>query len=156
MAKAKGEYPIPKFHFQVEWGNDFRIGFTEVSGLDFETEVIEYREGSNKKYNKTKQPGLTKYTNITGKRGTFEGDFDFFLEWKKTFFFQEGNKTGSNYRRTVTIKLLNENHEPIITWLLENAWVSKVQSTDLKADASEVAIETMELSHEGLTILEAK
>lgn len=153
---AQGDYPIPKFHFQVEWGNDFRIGFTEVSGLDFETEVIEYREGSSKKYNKTKQPGLTKYSDITLKRGTFEGDFDFFNLWKQSYYFQEGNKTGSRYRRTVTIKLLNENHEPIITWQLENAWAKKVQSTDLKADANEVAIETMELAHEGLTILEAK
>ncbi len=153
---AIGDYPLPKFHFLVEWGNEFRIGFTEVSGLDFETEVIEYREGSSKKYNKTKQAGLTKYSNVTLKRGTFEGDFDFYTEWQKTYFFQEGNDTGSLYRRSVTIKLLNENHEPIITWILENAWPSKVQSTDLKADANEVAIETMELVHEGLTILEAK
>lgn len=112
---AKGDYPIPKFHFQVEWGNEFRIGFTEVSGLDFETEVIEYREGNSKKYNKSKQPGLTKFSNITLKRGTFEGDFDYYKEWRKTYYFQEGNKTGSMYRRTVTIKLLNENHEAIIT-----------------------------------------
>ena len=153
---AKGDYPLPKFHFIVEWGNNFRIGFTEVSGLDFETEVIEYREGSSKKYNKTKQPGLTKYSNITLKRGTFEGDFDFYKEWQKSYYFQEKNETGSLYRRSVTIKLLNENHEPIITWVLENAWASKVQSTDLKADANEVGIETMELVHEGLTILEAK
>lgn len=153
---AIGDYPLPKFHFLVEWGSDFRIGFTEVSGLDFETEVIEYREGNSKKYNKSKQPGLTKYSNITLKRGSFEGDFDFFTEWQKTYFFQEGNDTGSLYRRAVTIKLLNEKHEPIITWILENAWPSKVQSTDLKADANEVAIETMELVHEGLTILEAK
>ncbi|GAA4272685.1 phage tail protein [Aquimarina gracilis] len=153
---AIGDYPIPKFHFQVEWGDGFRIGFTEVSGLDFETEVIEYREGHSKKYNKTKQPGLTKYSNVTLKRGTFQGDFDFFTEWQKTYLFQEGNDTGSLFRRPVTIKLLNESHEPIITWILENAWPSKVQSTDLKADANEVAIETMELVHEGLTILEAK
>lgn len=155
---AKGDYPIPKFHFQVEWGEgpDFKIGFTEVSGLDFETEVIEYREGSSKKYNKLKQPGLTKYSDVTLKRGTFEGDFGFFNLWKQSYYFQEGNKTGSKYRRTVTIKLLNEEHEPIITWKLENAWAKKVQSTDLKADANEVAIETMELAHEGLTILEAK
>lgn len=153
---AKGDYPLPKFHFQVEWGEGFRIGFTECSGLDFETEVIEYREGSSKKYNKTKQPGLTKFANITLKRGTFEGDIDFYKEWSKTYFFQEGNKTGSKYRRAVTIKLLNENHEPILVWQLENAWPSKVQSTDLKADANEVAIETMELVHEGLTILEPK
>ena len=150
---AKGDYPIPKFHFQVEWGESFRIGFTEVSGLDFETEVIEYREGNSKKYNKTKQPGLTKFSNITLKRGTFEGDFDYYKEWRKTYFFQEGNKTASQYRRTVTIKLLNENHEAIITWKLLNAWPSKVQSTDLKADANEVAIETMELVHEGLEIM---
>lgn len=150
---AKGDYPIPKFHFQVEWGNDFRIGFTEVSGLDFETEVIEYREGNSKIYNKSKQPGLTKFSNITLKRGTFEGDYDFYKEWRKTYFFQEGNKSGSKYRRTVTIKLLNENHEPIIVWKLLNAWPSKVQSTDLKADGNEVAIETMELVHEGLEIM---
>jgi phage tail-like protein len=153
---AKGDYPLPKYHFQVEWGDDFRIGFTEVSGLDFETEVIEYREGSSKKYNKTKQPGLTKYSNITLKRGTFEGDFDFFKEWQKTYFFQEGNDTGSMYRRTVTIKLLNENHEPIITWMVENAWPCKVQNASLKADANEIAIESMEMTHEGLTIIEAK
>jgi phage tail-like protein len=150
---AKGDYPIPKFHFQVEWGENFRIGFTEVSGLDFETEVIEYREGNSKKYNKTKQPGLTKFSNVTLKRGTFEGDFDYYKEWRKTYFFQEGNKTGSQYRRTVTIKLLNESHEAIITWKLLNAWPSKIQSTDLKADGNEVAIETMELVHEGLEIM---
>lgn len=156
---AIGDYPIPKFHFQVEWASirpdekEFRIGFTEVSGLDFETEVIEYREGNSKKYNKSKQPGLTKFANVTLKRGTFEGDFAYFKEWQKTYYFQEGNKTGSRFRRTVTIKLLNEEHKPIITWTLLNAWPSKVQSTDLKADANEVAIETMELVHEGLDII---
>ncbi len=150
---AKGDYPLPKFHFQVEWGDDFRIGFTEVSGLDFETEVIEYREGNSKKYSKSKQPGLTKYSNITLKRGTFEGDYDFYKEWRKTYYFQEGNKTGSKFRRTVTIKLLNESHEPVIVWKLQNAFPSKVQSTDLKADGNEVAIETMELVHEGLEIM---
>jgi len=155
MAKAKGDYPLPKFHFQVEWGEGFRMGFTEVSGLDFETEVIEYREGNSKIYNKLKQPGLTKFSNVTLKRGTFEGDFDYYLLWKETYFFQEGNKTGDRYRRPVSIKLLNEEHEPIITWVLTNAWPSKVQSTDLKADANEVAIETMELVHEGLEIQEA-
>ncbi|WP_162054735.1 phage tail protein [Pontibacter pamirensis] len=150
---AKGNYPIPKFHFLVQWGKDFRIGFTEVSGLDFETEVIEYREGSSKAYSSIKMPGRQKFSNVTLKRGTFEGDYDFYLEWRKTYYFQEGNQTGSRFRRNVEIMLLNENHDPIITWTLQNAWPSKVQSTDLKADASEVAIETMELVHEGLTIL---
>ena len=150
---TKADYPLPKFHFQVEWGENLKIGFTEASGLDFETEVIEYREGNSKKYNKSKQPGLTKFANVTLKRGTFEGNFEYYKEWRKTVLFQEGNKTGSQYRRTVTLKLLNENHEPIITWKLLNAWPSKIQSTDLKVDANEVAIETMELVHEGLEIM---
>lgn len=148
----KKNYPLPKFHFQLEWGGT-RVGFTEVSGLDFETEVIEYREGSNPTYHKSKQPGLTKYTNITLKRGTFLGDFEFFEQWKKTFMFQEGKE---KFRRDVTIKLLNEEHQPIISWTLAKAWPSKIQSTDLKADGNEVAIETMELVHEGLSIVEAK
>ena len=72
--------------------------------------------------------------------------------WLKTFYFQEGGKTGSKYRRTITISLLDEDHNVIVKWNLANAWPSKVQSTDLKADANEVAIETMEIVHEGLTM----
>lgn len=148
----KKNYPLPKFHFQLDWGGT-RIGFTEVSGLDFETEVIEYREGSSPAYHKTKQPGLQKYSNITLKRGTFLGDFEYYEQWRKTMMFQEGK---SKFRRDVTIRLLDEEHQPIITWTLSKAWPSKIQSTDLKADANEVAIETMELVHEGLAIVEAK
>ncbi|WP_214227666.1 phage tail protein [Pedobacter sp. B4-66] len=148
----KKNYPLPKFHFQLDWGGT-RIGFTEVSGLDFETEVIEYREGSSPTYNKTKQPGLTKYANVTLKRGTFLGDFEYFEQWKKTMMFQEGKE---KFRRDVTIRLLDEEHQPIISWTLSRAWPSKVQSTNLKSDANEVAIESIELVHEGLSIVEAK
>ena len=149
------KYPLPKFHFEVSWGGT-RFGFTEVTGLDFETEVIEYREGNNPTYNKHKQPGLTKYSNVTLKRGTVLQDFEFFKLWRETAKFQESNKIKTVFRRDITIKLLNEAHQPVITWTLENAWPSKIQSTDLKADGNEVAIETMELVHEGLKIVEAE
>jgi phage tail-like protein len=145
-------YPLPKFHFQVDWGGT-RLGFTEVSGLDFETEVIEYREGNSPTYNKTKQPGLTKFSNIVLKRGVFLGDFEFFELWRKTVFFQEGKEL---FRRDVGIRLLNEEHQPIITWVALRAWPCKVEYAPLKADANEVLIETMELVHEGLIIVEAK
>lgn len=148
----KKNYPLPKFHFQLDWGGT-RIGFTEVTGLDFETQKIEYREGHFKIYNKLAQPGLTKYTDVVLKRGTFVGDFQYFEQWRKTFLFQEGK---AKFRRDVTIKLLDEEHKPVITWTLTNAWPLKVQSTDLKADGNEVAIETMTLAHEGLSIAEAK
>jgi len=128
------------------------MSFTEVSGLDFETEVIEYRAGDAPTYNKTKQPGLNKYSNVTMKKGIFLGDYDFYNKWLKTFYFQEQN---TQYRTTVVIQLLNELHTPVITWNLYKAWPTKITSTDLKADANEVAIETMEWVHEGLSIVEA-
>jgi phage tail-like protein len=137
-------YPLPKFHFQVEWGGA-SIGFTEVSGLDVETEMIEYRDGSSPEYVKTKMPGMQKFSNISMKRGTFQGDNDFFTWWNSVAL-------NTIERRDVTISLLNENHEPVVVWKVKNAWPSKVQSTDLKSDGNEVAIETIELCHEGLVI----
>lgn len=145
------DYPLPKFHFQVDWGGT-QIGFTEVSGLDVETEVVEYRHGASPEYHKTKQPGMTKYSNITLKRGTFRSDNEFFDWWKETKLFEEGNSSGSAYRRDLTISLLDENHEPVIVWKVKRAWPTKVQPTDLKADGNEVAIESIELVHEGLVI----
>lgn len=148
----KKNYPLPKFHFEVNWGGT-RLGFTEVTGLDFETEVIEYREGNSKTYNKTKQPGLTKFCDVTLKRGVFLGDLEMYELWRNTLMFQEG---AAKFRRDVVIRLLDETHQPIISWKLVNAWPRKVRYADLKADSNEVLIETMELVHEGLSIIEAK
>ena len=89
---------------------------------------------------------MTKYSNITLKRGTFVGDFDYYKWWKEIY--------SSDFRRDITISLLNENHEPVITWRVADAWPCKVESTDLKASGNEVAIETMEIAHEGLTIVD--
>ena len=141
-------YPLPKFHFKVDWAGT-NIGFTEVTGLTIETEVIEYRHGASKEYNKTKQPGLQKYGNITMKRGTFENDNEFYSWWDQTKLFEE---KGAKFRRDLTVSLLNENHEPIASWKIKNAWPTKVQYADLKADANEIAIETIELAHEGVTV----
>ncbi len=138
------EYPVPKFHFQVEWGAS-KVGFTEVTGLNVERDVIEYREGSSKEYSKIKMPGLTTYSNLTLKRGSVAKDNDLFKWWVS-------NKLETIDRRDITISLLNEEHEPVITWKVKNAWPSKVESTDLNSDDNNVAIETMEIVHEGLTI----
>jgi phage tail-like protein len=138
------QYPIPKFHFQVQWGGA-RIGFTEVTGLDVSTDVIEYREGSSLEYHKIKMPGMQKFSNITLKRGTFKGDNDFY-KWFNTIALN------TIERRDLVISLLNENHEPVVVWKIKNAFPVKVQSTDLKADGNEVAIESIEIAHEGLTI----
>ncbi len=138
------QYPLPKFHFLVEWGGT-RIGFTEVSGLSSELDIIEYREGSSPEYHKIKMPGMQKFSNITLKRGTFLGDNQYF-QWLSTV------KLNTIERRDVTISLLNEDHQPVVVWKVRNAFPIKVQSTDLKSDGNEVAIEQLDIAHEGLTI----
>ncbi len=137
-------YPLPTFSFQVEWGGT-KIGFTEVSGLDFESEVVEYRHGASPEFTKIKMPGQQKYSNITLKRGTFAGDNEYYDWWNTV-------KLNSIERRDLTIKLLDPEGAPAVVWKVRNAWPSKVQTTGLKADGSEVAIETMEVVHEGLTV----
>jgi phage tail-like protein len=137
-------YPIPKFHFQVEWGGA-KIGFTEVTGLEVSTEVIEYRDGASPEYHKIKMPGMQKFTNITLKRGIFQGDNDYFNWWNTVAL-------NTIERRDVIISLLNENHEPVVVFKVKNAWPVKIQSTDLKADGNEVAIESLEIAHEGLVM----
>ena len=137
-------YPLVKFHFSVDWGGT-NIGFTEVSGLDVETELIEYRQGASPEYSKIKMPGMQKFSNITLKRGTFKNDNEFYQWWNTV-------QLNTIERRDITIKLLNEDHDPVITWTVKSAFPIKVQSTDLKGDGNETAIESMEVAHEGLTI----
>lgn len=138
------KYPLTKFHFRVEWGGS-NIGFSEVSGLSVEQDVIEYRDGVSPEYSKIKMPGMRKFSNITLKRGTFSNDNEFY-KWLNTISLNQVE------RRDLTISLLNEKHEPMVIWKVHNAFPVKVQSTDLKADSNEVAIEQLELAHEGLTI----
>jgi phage tail-like protein len=137
-------YPLPKFHFRVEWGGA-KIGFSEVTGLTVETDVVEYRDGSSPEYHKIKMPGMQKFGNVTLKRGIFQGDNDYFKWWNTVAL-------NTIERRDITISLLNENHEPVVVWKIKNAWPTKVQSTDLKSDDNGVAIETIELAHEGLVM----
>ena len=116
-------YPLPKFHFIVQWGGT-RIGFTEVTGLDMQVEAIEYREGNSPEYAKVKMPGLHKFSNITLKRGSIAGDSDFY-KWINTIALNTVE------RRDVVISLLNEAHEPVMTWKAKNSFPVKVQPSDI-------------------------
>jgi phage tail-like protein len=138
------QYPLPVFHFTVQWGGT-RIGFTEVTGLTQENQAIEYRDGSFPEYSSVKMPGLRKFSNVTLKRGIFKADNEF-AAWLSTI------KLNKVERRDVTVSLLNENHEPVMVWKVHNAFPVKVEGPQLKASGNEVAIETIELAHEGLEV----
>lgn len=137
-------YPLSKFHFQVDWSGT-NIGFTEVSGLDISNDVIEYRDGSSPEYSKIKMPGQRKFSNISLKRGMFKSDNEFYT-WFNTI------NMNTVERRDITISLLDETMTPVVVWKVKNAWPTKITPTDLKADGNDVAIESLEIAHEGLTI----
>jgi len=138
------DYPLAVFHFQVEWGGT-NLGFSEVSGLTIENQAIEYRDGLSPEYSVVKMPGMPKFSNITLKRGIVPADNEFFA-WLNTAAL---NKIE---RRDLVISLLNEEHSPVMTWKVKNAFPVKVEGPGLKATGNEVAIESIELAHEGLTI----
>lgn len=138
------QYPLPTFHFTVTWGGT-RVGFSEVTGLTQENQAIEYRDGSFPEYSSIKMPGLRKFSNLTFKRGVIKADNDFF-NWLSTI------KLNTVERRDLVISLLNEKHEPVMTWKVQNAFPVKLEGPQLKASANEVAIESIELAHEGLEL----
>jgi len=137
-------YPMPRFFFKVKWG-ETEIAFSEVTGLAVELDVLEYRHGNSPSFHKIKQPGMTKFGNITFKRGIFKGKNDFFNWWNSV-------KLNTIERRDITITLQDEEDKPVVVWQVSNGFPTKVQSPDLKSDANEVAIETIEVAHEGIII----
>jgi phage tail-like protein len=143
-SQSKTIWPLPKFSFQVKW-DSYVMLFQEVSGLEAETQQIEYRHGDSKEFSVIKMPGIKKFGNVTMKKGVFKSDGKFW-DWFNQI------EMNTIKRVPVTISLLDENGAPTMVWNLLNAWPTKITGTDLKAEGGEVAVETIEIAHEGLTI----
>lgn len=124
------------------------VSFQEVTGLDIEAQVIEYRAGDSKAWSTVKMPGIRKFGNVTLKKGIFVHDNRFWV-WFDTI------KMNTVPRTPLTISLLDQTGAPTMVWTLANAWPTKITGTDLKADGNEVAVEAIEVAHEGLTIANA-
>ncbi|AXT62063.1 phage tail protein [Aquimarina sp. AD10] len=138
-------WPLPKFYFMVDWGSTTNIPFQEVSGLDIETQGITYRHGNSPVFSEINMPGIVKNSNVTMKKAVFAKDNGFWDWYSKI-------KMNTIERQNVVVKLLDEGGNPTMTWTLSNAWPTKIKSTDLKSNGNEVAIESIEIMHEGLTI----
>ena len=149
-SKQGATWPMPKFRFEVDLGTDLKgVAFQEVSGMDVENQVIEYRKSNSPLFSVQKMPGIAKYGNITMKRGIFVND-NTFWNWHAEI------KMNTIKRRTVLIKLLDEAGAVTMQWQLDNAWPTKITSTDLKSDGNEVAVDTIEIAHEQITIKNGK
>lgn len=140
--------PMPKFYFSVDIGDQKNLAFQEVKGLESETQLIEYRAGNSELISNVKMPGFSKVGNVTLKKGIFVKDSKF-ADWYMRMSMNHIERV------PVVIKLLDEKGNPTMVWTLLNAWPTKVSGADLKSDGNEVAIETLEIAHEGLMVAES-
>jgi phage tail-like protein len=141
MAPPQRDDPYKAFNFIVEIDGIARAGFSEVSGLESETTVIEYRVGGERNAVR-KLPGLTKYANIVLRRGvTQDAELS---NWRKTV------EDGQVDRRNGSIILRDDDGNDVVRWNFFNGWISKWEGPALNASKNEVAIETIEIAHERL------
>ena len=131
---------LPRYSFAVNIEGRALGAFREVSGLDVELEVIEFREGSGGPIQKI--PGNTKYSNIVLKRG-FTGDRAL-QDWFTEFSESRTQRVGGS------IVMFDQAHSEVARWNFERAWPSKISGPTLNADGNQVAIESITLVHEGL------
>ena len=140
---ASRQDPLTSFNFIIDI-QGIRAGFAEVGGLSTETDVIEYREGTED-ITVRKIPGKRKYANINLKRGYSLNGKDLW-EWRKSVI------EGKTKRLSGTITLLDEARQPALVWRFYEAWPNKWAGPAFNAKNNDIAIEELELAHEGLEL----
>ncbi len=136
--------PLVSSWFGIDFGDGVVGAFTECSGLSFENDVVEYKaSGPSGEYVLKKIPGRPTYGNITLKRGVTD-QMDMW-EWRKLVddgLIDDARKNGS-------VKMFNQKGDIIARWDFVNAWPSKVTGPSANAGSNEIAIEELEITHEG-------
>jgi phage tail-like protein len=136
--------PFFGYNFAVELDGITRMGFKDCGGLDSTTGAAKYREGTDATLAQRQIPGLLSFSNISLKRGLT--DDHALWDWR------DGVATGKAVRRTISIILRDEKGEEKIRWNIKNAWPVKWTGPTFDATSEAVAIETLELAHEGIEV----
>jgi len=139
--------PFTIGNFSVSIDGVVSSAFSEVSGLEVSIDVIDYREGNSKVPTDIRLPGLAHVSNIVLKRG-LTSDLSLW-QWFAAVM------SGVVERRNMIITLLDQADKPVLVWRVRNAWPCKWVGPALNAASSEVAIETLEITHEGLELVSA-
>lgn len=143
MATGERIDPYAGFNFLVDIDGITRAAFSECSGLSTDTDPIEYRDGSED-ITVRKIPGLKKFANISLKRGMTK-DMELW-KWRKTVL------DGVTERKEGSIVLLDEARKPALRWNFKEGWPTKWEGPSVNATGNEVAVETLEIAHEGLEL----
>lgn len=141
---GKRKDPFRGFNFQVQINNTSVAGFRECSGLSFTTDPVEYREGNERPLHPRKLTGMRKFANLSFKRGITDNQE--LWKWYKNVL------NGKTDRRNGTIVLRNEEHQSVVRWKFENAFITKYETSSFNATGNDVTIETIELAVERVEI----
>jgi phage tail-like protein len=142
MAPPQRNDPYKAFNFLVEIQGIARAAFSEVTGLGSETAVIEYRTGDE--YLTRKLPGLTRFANIVLRHGITQD--------RELWDWRQNIVDGNPDRRNGMIKLLDDQRNEVLRWNFRNGWPCKWEGPAFNAKSNEVAIEMIEIAHEGLEL----
>ena len=142
---ATANYPPVGFHFKVEFLFDKRVEndilFQSVSGLNFQMQTDTLREGGENRFEHV-IPMRNKCTDLVLRRGIFKPGESTVSQWCIDAF-----KNFSFSPIDLIITLLNEQHQPLMTWKVHRAWPKNWKVADFNADKGEVVIETFELNY---------
>ncbi|MCP4118891.1 MAG: phage tail protein [Desulfobacteraceae bacterium] len=141
MATGERKDPFRGYNFRIEIDGIDRGGFRECSGVDSAQDPVEYREGTEG-LTPRKLPGLNKYSNISLKWGTID-DAELW-DWRKKAI------DGEVERKNGSIVLMNDAGEEKVRWNFREGWPTKWTGPSFNATSNDVAIETLEIAHEGV------
>ena len=141
---ADSIWPLVRFQFKVTFATSAQLSFQEVTGLSAEAQVIEYRAGDSPIHSAVKMPGIQKFNNVVLKKGMFKSDAEL---WNMF----DAIKMNTFKRETITIHLLDEANGNLQGWVLNNAFPTKITLPDMKSDANEAAIESLEIAYETMS-----
>jgi phage tail-like protein len=136
--------PFRAFNFRIEIDGVSVGAFSEVSGLVSEIDSVDYREGTDTQLTLRKLPAMFKHNNITLKNG-YSGNRELW-DWYRAI------QSGVPDRRGVALILMDEQRQDVMRWSLENAWIRKIEGPTFKASANDVAMQSLEIIHEGITL----
>jgi len=136
--------PFRTFNFRLEIDGIEVAAFSDVKGLQSEGEVADYRTGMDIPLTNRKLPGLRKFGPISLSRGMVHDAT--LWDWYRNIV------NGKPDRRNGTVVLMDEQRQDVLRWNFESAWPNKMQVSDFRAGANEVAVETIELIVENITL----
>jgi len=144
MATGQRVDPYGGYNFKVEWDGIIQAGFKTCSGLESAQDTTDYREGTDKNLSKRRLPGLLTSTSLTLGRGI--SDNHELWGWRNEII--QGKVT----RKNLSVILLDDQGKEKLRWNLVNCWPSKWTGPSFDATSAELAIESLEIAHEGISM----